>query len=1304
MRQLIPRFIFDQYSAGNKEGNFAAVGMFVDISGFSAMTDALMVFGRHGAEVLADVMRKVFAPLIQTTFEQGGFVCAQAGDSFTALFPLVEDEEISLRRSLSAARAIQQQVADHPTQVTHFGEFPISVKVGLALGEAVWGVIDAQNSHQAVYYFSGSAVDGCAAAEDFARAGDTILMAEYYDRLQSWVEVESFGEYSRLLQVNDDPHEPLDIPPRTEDLERASRFVPRELLTQKRSGEFRQITYVFISLPTVRTKEQLAPFMQSVFALQSQYGGLLELQFGDKGAHMLLIWGAPLAHENDIQRAVNFAFDLQAQTVIPIICGITHRVAHVGFIGSDLAEQYAAFGRGVNLAARFMTTAPRGEIWLDEYVAEHVDDLFELEDLGEMSFKGFATPQKVFLLIERSDMREMAYTGSLVGREAELERLHHFINPIFYGEFAGMVVVWGEPGIGKSRLVHDFLDHMETQVDQRFQVCLAQSDEILRTSMNPFKYWLRDYFDLSEGQSAARNKRSFNRVLDDLIAASQESPYLAAELDRTRSFLGALVGLTWPDSLYEQLDAEGRYENTMIALISLLQAESLRSPLIFFLEDIHWLDADSKLFLPRLMRALTADERYHYPVAILSTARYEGAGLPVENLSFQEMHLAELDQQALAQLAEAHLGKPAAPALLDLLLKRAEGNPFFAEQILYYLLDEGLLVDSGGYWSPDIRQDALLPADVHTMLVARLDRLVKEVREVVQMAAIIGREFEIQILSRMLQGDQALIEKIAAAEEAAIWAALSEMIYIFRHALLREAAYRMQLHARRQELHALAVEALENIYADRLQTQYGELAYHAEQAGLIDKARDYLLLAGKEAQAAYQNALAIEYYRRALDLTPDSDYSTRYELYMAREKIHGLLGKQESRRQDLDELKELVDALGDAHKKGDFLRRLADFEYDLGNYDNASEYAHKVIEVATSVGGQECVGQAHNLLALILSRQGQYEQAILQANMGLELARKVGDRRIEGILLNNLGMNAADRRDINAARDYFLQAQGLFQDMGDIRLEAMPLNNLGMVAGFIGDYAAAQDYYLQALEIGRKIGKRSGEGIALGNLGWISGMLGEYEQARAYVEQNLRIAREIGDRIGEVYSLINLSLFTGALDDNERALDSAEGALAIAIQVGDRSAEAWAFTYLGNCHLQTGKLEAAKSAYNKALEIRYELEQPSLATETIAGLARVSLAEGDLAAALDNLQPVLEYLSEGNSLDGTDQPMLVYHTAFRVLERAGDPRAEQVLESAYAYLSALAENIRDKTARQAFLQDIKIHQEIMSAWIQRSPQ
>jgi predicted ATPase/class 3 adenylate cyclase len=1299
MHRIVDNFILDRFRSGQTRGDFLGVAMFVDVSGFSAITEALMAHGQHGAEILALVMGSILKPLIHSVYAHGGFVATQAGDAFTAMFPL-EEGEPTAEHALAAAVSIQGWVSEHPQHPTPYGEFSISVKIGLALGAVHWGVVSTPDGRRAVDYYQGEALDACSEAEHSARPGDVILDARLWEVLVSQVRTQTQGDFHRLLSVTAKLPAPQTVVPPSFDLSLMSRFIPGELLGQPRTGEFRLVVYLFIHLPSVRTEAQLSIFMQTLFDLQDRYGGFLNrLDFGDKGAHLLLFWGVPASFENDVERCLNFTLDLQARTSIPISAGVTYQLAHAGFIGSELHEEYTCYGHGVNLAARFMSAAPRGEIWLDESAAQYAGRWFEVEYTGERSFKGFSEKQRVYHLLERKEDNPPFFKGELAGRQGELGQLVEFVEPVFAGQYAGALVVFGEPGIGKSRLVYEF-QHSPIFHQRQVVWALCQVDEILRQSLNPFSYWLKHFFEQSIEHSDSRNKRNFNRILDDLLENTPDKD-LVSDLDRTRSFLGGLLGLRWPDSLYEQFDPQSRYESTFGALIALCKALSLQHPFILIIEDVHWLDPDTQAFLPGLARALTAVEGRSYPIAILATARREGADLSWDSaLAVKSIHLEGLPLEDLSRLVVAVLGGPAAPALLDLLAQRSEGNPFFAEQVLGYWQEEGMLVESRAGWNlldqgfgaPPV------PTNLRAVLIARLDRLAREVQEVVQTAAVLGREFEVRLLARMLEGDERLPDKIGQAEQAAVWTAISELQYIFKHALLRDTAYSMQLRARRQQLHKLAVEAFTIIYASELDRHYNELAYHCENAGLLEQAQRYYWLAGDVARAAFQNSLASDLYNRAIALTPDDDLQARFSLYSAHEAICELLGKRDEQRQDLQILQSLAEDLQDDDKRIEALVKWADFHTNLGSHQEAARFAQAAVSLSQETGRGKTALAAHRAAVATCYHNGDIDAAFRHGEIALQLCREFADRSTEGQIHSLYGMIALDGQKLSAARGYFERSLENFLETGELRAQAMALNNLGMATGLMGDYPASQDYYEKSLAITQKIGFRSGEGYVLGNLGWIAGMQGDFHTAHTFASQAIRIGREVASRTSELYALINLSSYSCALGDNQAALDYAGQALELGRAIQNRGGEAWALTVQGHALADLDRFTEASQAYQVAVDIRTELDQAALACEPRAGLARVAMELDNHPAALAYVSPVLVFLDGGGSLNGTDEPLRILLTCYQVLHAISDPRAGHLLATAHRQLAAMAERIVDLDARRRFLEDIPYHRQILDAW------
>ncbi|MFZ5820084.1 MAG: ATP-binding protein, partial [Chloroflexota bacterium] len=888
---------------------------------------------------------------------------------------------------------------------------------------------------------------------------------------------------------------------------------------------------------------------------------------------------------------------------------------------------------------------------------------------------------------------------ALVGREAELERLARFFAPLRDGKFCGALVIRGEAGIGKSRLAHECqASDCFASMPARWIVC--QSDEILRQSFNPFRDWLQGRFGYREGEANESNLERFERELQDLVGKTPD-PALASELARTASILAALLGLSSPASLYEQLDAKGRYENLFIALGALLRAESLQSPLVIFIEDLQWLDEDTRAFLPYFVRTLLAEPGKEYPLAILGTQRLEGPELQFdEMIALQALRLEPLAPAHLDRLARDVLGAPASPRLLRLLEARAEGNPFFAEQILRYLLEKETLSRQADGWY-DAQEDSLeaLPLDVGAVLIARLDSLAREVRAVVQTASVLGREFELRLLANMLGSMADLPRKIASAERADIWFPLDEIRYMFRHAMLRDAAYTMQLRARQRKLHALAVTAMEALYAGEIASRSGELAYHAERAGLVEQARLYLNLAGETAAGAYRNVLAVEHFSRALRLVPPAEARARFDLLAKRERLYGIMGERALQRKDLTRLRLLAQRLGDEALFARVWILYARYYFNIGEFAQADGYARRAVDLEFAAEDVESILDGYAVWPLALLRLGRLPEAMQKAEDGLTLARQVGHHILEGFIANSAGLIALEQKDIAAANRFLEDALSIARAAGERNLEARSLNNLANVAGFVlGDYVSAREYYRQAYAIVHERGDRVAEGVALTNLGWVSGIMGDLPVARSYQQQALSLAREVGNRYQEAYALLNLGAAAIVQGDAQESLNCAHHAHVLSLKISERSVEGWALFYLGHAYLLRDDVMNARDMFQRSIAIREELEQPGPLIESVAGLAQVALAAADLPAASGYVETIMTHLTNGGTLEGVEEPLRVYLACYQVLMKAQDPRSEAVLRIATQHLEAQVSKLSDEKARRMYVDDVPWRRALWQAW------
>jgi class 3 adenylate cyclase/tetratricopeptide (TPR) repeat protein len=1309
----------------------SGAALFADVSGFTRLAGALVnQYGaRRGAEELARHLDRVYDALIAEVHQYGGSVIAFAGDAITCWF-----DEGSILRATTAALALQSAMRAFPD---------LALKVSVASGAARRFVVG--DAHiQLLDVLAGETLARMGTGEHLARRGEVVLDAATVAALGGGVRVSGWraapdGKRFAILAALATPAAPAPwpslAPAQAAALDVYAWILPA-LAAQLRAGldpfvtELRPAVALFLrfaGLDDDRVADagrRLDGYVHWVQAVLARYdGSLLDLNIGDKGSYLYAVFGVPHAHEDDARRAVAAALVLRAPPpelaeIGAARIGISQGTLRAGVYGGAARRTYGAIGDTVNLAARLMEHAAPGEVLVSRAVQKSTAGAFAWDVLPPVSLKGKPEPVALARLIgqQRNTETAVAFSGTLIGRDELLAQLAQTVAPIFAGAPAGMIYVSGEAGIGKSRLVHEF----RQQQDARGAVpgsppgaapawWLCSAEPLLRQSLAPLQGFLREYFgqddELDAGENRARFTATLERLQAVLYAMPAESPAsgLAATLERTQSCLGALVDLHWPDSLYERLDPQLRFENTLIALRALTLAEALRRPLVLHVEDGHWLDADSCAWLCGLLR-----ESAGYPLAVLLTCRQNddggdfaldvGAGVPQRRIALDRMApggLAALAAETLQRATGERSPRAVDGELAAWLADKTGGNPFFAEQVVLDLFERGVVRVAHEIWTAARESAAEVPAGLDAVLIARLDRLPAPVKTLVQTAAVLGGAFDVRVLLDMAGGG-APGAQVREAEAQGVWNAVSEVRYLFRHALLRDAAYAMQPSERLRAAHARAAHAIAHVYADDLHLHVAELAYHYGRAEQPERERHYARLAGQVAAARFANAEAVVYFSRALALSAADDQAHRFRLLAARERVYDLQGARAEQARDLDALEQLAQRLADAGIEADVALRRAEYAEALGDYPAMLPAAQRAIARAQAAGLAQREAAGHLSWGRALWRQTDYPGACVQLLHAMELAHTCGARQVEIESVLSLGLAAMGLGDYAGAGDYLAQARDLAQASGDRRSQGKALNNLGLRALDMGRLREARDYFAQSLQVMREIGDRRGQGSALGNLGLAQLDLGDYAGAEDALNQYRLIAEEVHDLQGRSIALVNLALLAYYRGDLPEARARGEGALDLALALGSRFVQGYALMRLGHVCWSLGEHAQAAEHYRRAVALRRESGEHTMAIESLAWLARVTLAQAGAAAALPLAEEALAHL-ETRGYDGMDDPCAAFMACHTVLRAAGQAeRADAVLAQARALFAERAADADDPALWAAACASVPGLKEVLS--------
>ncbi|GAK59695.1 guanylate cyclase [Candidatus Vecturithrix granuli] len=1191
IRRLLPQFIHDQYLQGNIEGSFEALTMFVDVSGFTKMTETLMQYGNEGAEVLAEIMNKVFALLVQAVYDQKGFISIFAGDAFTAIFPTEQEQsgETIILHGLACIEKIQDIFLHHGILKTRFGQFDLQFKVGLSYGKVNWGIV---GNPQKTYFFRGDAIKACAEAEHQAKKGDIIFDERLAQRLakipgvagSDWnIERIQTGAY-RLHEIPQALRERLPVPQpvRERPLRREilAQFLPERVLVLKDVGEFRHIASVFIEFRGIALHEALNAWGSLLLEQIANYGGYLcQFDFSDKGNTVFCVFGAPVGLEDPIERAlvcllaVRSALKESASLAgLEFRAGVAYGMAYVGLVGGEQRCVYSFYSKVVNLSARLMARADWGEILVPSEIFTKTER-FSFRKKGDFSYKGFAAEIPTYRLFRRKyGVRKRTFSETLVGRQRELRQLHNSVAPIFDGEFAGVFYVHGEAGIGKSHLTETLRQELTATHDVNWFLCPV--DPIFRKPLNPFVAFLNAYFELSPELSEEHSKAQFEEVyhvlletLDYLLTAPEKEitedfpvferergESLRAELLRTKPVIGALLGLRWLGSVWEQLDAKGKHENTVNALKAFFLAHSLFRPTVIEIEDGHWIDEDSLNVLETLSRQIE-----HFPLVILSTLRYNDdgskAGFDLKGIVEQALHLDYLSESDVKLHAEAELHGTVSDELQSLLIEKTKGNPFFVQQMIRYFQEQGMIAQQNQSWHL-AQPPSMVPDSIQNIVIARLDHLSAEVKEAVKTAAVIGKEFEVKLLSAVLQRDLRENDPILReAQQAQIWQRLDQIREIFKHALFRDSAYNMQLKARRKELHLMTAEAIETLYSEKLEQYCADLALHYENAEIRDKAIEYLEKAGDQARAKYQNQQAIGLYDRLLAQLQHVVGSTEkiIDALLKKAEILELIGKWNECKQACEEALHLAEQSSDTSRMGQAKLQAGIIFRKKGQYEKAMEYFEDAKKLFEIINEQEGIARVFTAIGLMYWQTNKYEEAILSYSQALKIDETTGNQF--GIVRNknNIGAIYDMKGEYAEAMKWYQESLELCKQLPTETLEmSRILNNIGENRRLQHDYDEALRSYKKALKIKEELGEKSGMAIVHGNIGLVHTMQQKYKQALLDYDKAIPILRELGDKFYLCSCLIDKADALCSLQRYEEAeIFNVEG-LQIVEEIGDQ--------------------------------------------------------------------------------------------------------------------------------------------------------
>lgn len=1296
--------VLENPAAGQANGRFVSGALlFADISGFTTMSERLSRVGREGAEEVTAVVNRYFDVMLTILKEYRGELIRFGGDALLGLFTEGHGRTSSATHATQAAMKMQAAMSQFAETKTSQGTFPLRMSVGVRTGQFFAAQLGTAAAME--YALFGGDVNATAAVESAANAGQVLVDQGTYDAIDpellcTAVPVPGHPDYLAVEYIDLPPLPPPQIPMETHfplppNLQRLRRllrqldmltpYLPVGMLARLASdprapslkGEHRLVANLFANVDGLgEMADRLGPGREAdiVAALNlyfthmsqalRQFGGVVnKIDLYDHGDKLMVIFGAPIAHEDDAERAVRAALAMQsafgevaatlpAQVGLPDLAlrqriGISYGYVFAGYVGSYWRHEYTVMGDEVNLAARLMSAATPGSVYVSEHVQRRVQHVAVVEPRGAVELKGKSRPVPIFTVeglrdtpvTERRGMR-----SPLVGRQQEWAQLMADLATLKEQRHGRIITIIGEAGVGKSRLVHEWQQAAEAAGNSpegygRWLTarCLSYTESV---GYAPFQELLHQLFDLTANAPAGK-RQQLRQALAQWFAAD--------DVEATLPYLANFLNIPLDEAAHERiryLDGEALQRRTFVAIRTVLTAVAQQQPLLILFDAMHWMDRAS-LDLVEYLLPLAAQLPLGF-VWLFRPDREKGCWQLRRKARqeypdyYREIGLYGLNtadtQEMLLNLVPVEAWPP---GVADMILNRVEGNPLYLEEVIRSLINDGLLVrlDDGRWQFNDTITSITVPDTLEGVLLARLDRLEELCRWTVQVASVVGRSFPFDVVEHTANeinnmGVAAYLNELQLVEIVREAQRNPELVYAFIHSLMQEVSYSSLAASARREYHRLIARYLEDGRTQgwgRSESLLALIAHHAYEGEDWPRALKYQMQAGQQAQTLFANQEAIDHFRKALHAATMLPASETAINLLA---IHLVLGQLFI---DTGAYEEAADQLAQAHQRAqtqqDEVALVTICRWYARLYEVRGDYAQAFtwIESGLAISSQAHTAenaQIRLLAGLIYIRQGNYEAALAQCRHVLQIGEQLGEVAVLARAHNLLGITYL-RSDSNQAIENFHKAFALYQQAGHIQGQATSHNLIANACFNLGRWPEAEYHYLQAHHMFDQLGDKYNRAMTDNNLGGIALNRGQYESALLFYQEALHLVQQLGESAWIVGAFhMNLGATFVRQGNVAKAREHLHNSQEYFAQAQSRDFLPELMRHQAEASLIAGEGSLALEQATQALALAQELNMRSEEGIVRRILARVAYGQADLGLAKVQLDASVLILAE----------------------------------------------------------------------------
>jgi len=1166
LRPYVPRVLIEWVRSGDQSRVRELRGTlaFVDIAGFTKLTERLARQGKVGAEELNDLLDACFTRLLDLASRDGAELVKWGGDAVLLLFEGEEHGPRACRAAFEMRRALREMGRVRCS----VGYVSLRMSVGIHSGTFQFCFVGGDHLELVI---AGPGATHTVLMESTASAGEILLSSATASLLESRLVGRPKGDGFLLRGLPDIPHPPSLPPPDDAGLDLA-RCVPlglREYLRgRSHEAEHRHVAVAFLEFTCTDDLVERAGPDQVAVALDACIRTVqeearrhavtfFETDISGNGVKVLLVAGAPSSSGNDEEGMLLALRSIMDRAgALPLRIGVNSGRVFSSDFGPPYRRSYSIRGDAVNLAARLMGRAAEGQILVTNVVLTRSRTSFEAHELPPFNVKGKAHPVKAHSLGTAGRRRLAAHDASpLVGREQEMAVLLEALESAI-GRRGRIVELVGEPGMGKSRLVEELVSQVEGVT-----VLIARGEMYEASSpYQPFRGMLRELLGIrSQQDPVGATKRLRDRV-------EANAPHLLPWLPLLGIPMDIEIPLT-PETA--QLDENFRQQQLEAVTEELLEW-TLPTPTVFVFDDAHWMDDASASLIRRIATRTT-----RLPWLVLLTRREVDGGFTLsEEDGAVTLSLKPLDPSDAAALLEASTETfPIPRHELAALAERSGGNPLFLRELAAVARSEGL--------------EDVVPDTVEVLMTAEIDRLGADDRALLRHAAVLGVTFPLSVLADMLG-------RTDLHSDESIWQRLADFVreeetgtFRFRHALLRDAAYEGLPYRRRRELHAAAGDAITRTSSGFADEQADLLSVHFFNAHRYEDAWRYARIAADRARSKYALVEAGRLYRRALDAARNVAGIPAPEIADVHEARGDLLDRLGAYGEAADSYRAARGLVGgDPLAESKLYLKEAWISERLGRYRQGLRWVTRGRRALEGVEGAEAGKQRARLAAwyaAIRQGQGRYLEVLAWCRRAIEEAEASGEREALAQAYFIMDWALVDLGELEQATNS-QRALKIYRELGNLGSAATVLNNMGMFAYFRGRWNEAIELYQQGHDLRLKIGDTVDAAMGPMNIGEILSDQGRLEEAEAMFRDVLRVWTAAGRKEFIALTTSNLARVASRSGGCSKAMDLFDDALRMFEEIGDDGEVLETEARIAECLMLQGAVTRALAACDASLK------------------------------------------------------------------------------------------------------------------------